>query len=289
MDWEEFRKLFKAPIAVPEHGEYTVATLARSSEFAHLPAQLEAFRAYLGRHGDQARKVRLATLDALVAYLGATRAHARMQEAPLPEPVPVIERRGANAGRMWVGLDLVSANYHALQRLDEDGELYGSWAALCEARGVDPLLASSKSFRQIVFGNLNPRRNQRFQAAVTADLHAALDAPGRDAVYRERDELILASDAEPVDALVAAATAAAERAPVPVRVTVQRWRRIAKGEHVVEHFDPSTCEPTFLSLAGVPGNRFLPAFKEHVLREPIDPRDLLFLVDGRLAQWVVER
>jgi hypothetical protein len=286
MDWGEFRKLFKVPIPVPEHGEYTVSVLSRSREFADLPAQVAAFRAFEARHGGSARKVRLATLDALVAYLAGTAATARLNQAPLPEPTPSRDRRGANVGRMWVGLDLVSANFHTLARFDEDGELHGSWSALCEVRGVDPLLARSKSFRQIVFGNLNPKRNQRHQAAVIAALAVELDRPGRDVVYLERDELVLASDAEPVEVLHAAIAEVAARAPVPARTTIRRWIPIAKGEYVAEAYEPGEAAPAWRGLTGVPGNRFLPAFKEHILGEALDERDLLFLVDGRLARWV---
>lgn len=39
-------------------------------------------------------------------------------------------------------------------------------------------------------------------------------------------------------------------------------------------------------LHSVPPNKYFKMFKEHVLGEPVEEKDLYFTVDGELAKWV---
>jgi hypothetical protein len=286
-DWNEFRKLFKVPIPVPAHAEYYLGTLDRTAEHAGVLALAAEFEAFEKRCPRGVGAAKQGALEALVAHLGGTNAYTRMRNATLPAKSSVLDRRAHYAGLMWVGVDLVSANYHVLKRFDHEGELCESWEALCDKVSVDPFLARSKPFRQAVFGNLDPKRTERFQREVIENIWERLETTECELVYLEKDELIIVGR-DPIAALFEAASAEAQRASVPARVTLRRLMRFAKDRYVIEHFDAGADAPSHRTLFGVPGNRLMFEIKRRILCEPIDERDLLFLVDGEVAKWVTK-
>jgi len=42
------------------------------------------------------------------------------------------------------------------------------------------------------------------------------------------------------------------------------------------------------TLFKVPGNKFFKYFKTHILKEPLERRDLMFMSDGEIAIWNIE-
>lgn len=295
-DLEEFRRLFRANIPVHEHAEYYVETLARSPEFAGLPAlagRFVAFEQRLAARGSSVGAYKHETLDALRDALARAPAFARMCAAVPAGSLPTRNRLAEHSGAWFLSLDLREANFSVLKLYDEEGALGdGRWADYCAARGVDPVLAESKSFRQLVFGHLEPKKTQKLQHARTAALADELRAGGLDdaaIAFLSHDELIVAlTDEERLRELVARFTA--PRRPA-IRATVFRSATIEPGVELRSLFDlpdDGPPRPRHRTLVGVPGNLFFLYFKRHVLREAIDPRDLYFRVEHRLAQWVID-
>jgi hypothetical protein len=64
-----------------------------------------------------------------------------------------------------LSIDFSQANFNTVKSFDSKikSEFNGSWEELCEYLDIHPTLAYSKSFRQIVFGNTNPKRLQKIQ------------------------------------------------------------------------------------------------------------------------------
>ena len=80
-DLEEFRRLFRVTIPVPEHASYYINTLARSPEFADLPALAGRFAELeerLAARGASVGDYKHQVLAALRGELGRTAALRRL-------------------------------------------------------------------------------------------------------------------------------------------------------------------------------------------------------------------
>lgn len=298
-DIEEFRRLFRVTIPAPEHAGYYLDTLARSPEYAGLPAlvgRFAAFEARLAARGLSVGDYKQQQAAALRDALARTAAYRRLCAAGPGGALPTRSRLAEHPGAWFVSLDIREANFSVLRLHDEEGALgEGPWAEFCAARDVDPVLAESKSFRQLVFGHLEPKKAQRVQHGLSAALADELRAGGLadDAIaVLSHDELIVAlpgDDAgrERARALVGRHLAGPRRPAL--RATLFRSAAIEPGIDLrsVFELDPAP-RLRHRSLMGVPGNLFFLYFKRHVLEDTLDPRDLYFRLENRLAQWVVD-
>lgn len=75
-----------------------------------------------------------------------------------------------------------------------------------------------------------------------------------------------------------------------------RWAWISefvpleRGYCVVENagVEGDELRPTHTSLFKVPGSLFYPYFRRHVLKEPLQEKDLHYRAEGHLARWVFD-
>lgn len=287
-DWIAFRKMFKIPIPIVEYADYYIKQLARSPEYAHLPGLVEEFKGWQNRCQGSIGQTRNQTLERLIEYLTNTNACNDLRLRPMPPAVPTTcdQRTAFSDGRWLISLDLIQANFHTFKAL---GLPHDTWEQLCTDQEIDPVLAKSKRFRQMVFGYLHPKRNQRLQSQQTQLMWAFLETCGADVVkvFQEHDELILASD-QPVEKLIQwAREAVAQVQDYPVRLSLhQKWPIVDEGhQYLVSHHDLDTLRRTHSSLFGVPGTRYHYIFKKYILAEPATHLDRLFEVDGHLAAW----
>ncbi|WAS89815.1 hypothetical protein [Nannocystis punicea] len=300
-DVEEFRRLFRVHIPVAEHAAYYLDTLARSPEYAGLPAlagRFAAFEQRLAARGLSVGDYRQQQLVALRDALAGTAAFRRLCAAAVGPAPPTRNRLSEQTGAWFASIDLREANFSVLELHDDEGALGGGpWAEFCAARGVDPVLAESKAFRQAVFGYLEPKKAQRVQLGLTAALADELRRDGLDdraIAMLSHDELIVGFPGD--DAGLAqlrpllARLEAAPRRPA-VRASVFRSAVLEPGVELRSFYDlvgDAPPVPRHRALVGVPGNLFYVYFKRHVLAAPLDRRDLYFRVEHRLAQWVVD-
>ncbi|MCY1007144.1 hypothetical protein OV079_16590 [Nannocystis pusilla] len=300
-DLEEFRRLFRLHIPAAEHLAYYLETLARSPQYADLPAlagRFAAFEQRLAAQGLTVADYRQQQLLALRDELAAVPALSRLCAAAVGPAPATRNRLSEQTGAWFVSLDLREANFSVLKLYDDEGVLGdGPWAEFCAARGVDPVLASSKAFRQALFGYLEPKKVQRVQLGLTAALADDLRKGGLDErriAVLSHDELILGFPGDDAGLAelraVLARLAAAPRRPA-LRASVFRSAVVEPGIDLRAFYDLAGDGPPALrhrALVGVPGNLFYVYFKRHVLAAPLDRRDLYFRVEHRLAQWVVD-
>lgn len=298
-DPETFAKLFRVHFPRPEWASWYVTTLARSPEYANLPELQRAYEALedeLAERGEHSGRARKRAIDALIGHIGKTEAYAAMLEQQVTERIPRFDRRMEHVGQWVISADVRRANDNNMRRFDAAGELGDSWEDVCAEVGVAPVLAASKSLRQHVYGRLEPKRNQRLQQRITRD--AVEDAVRSGACEEEQvvlqlhDEFVVAPGGDDVECVgvMRALEEVVSRAPVGFRVVAQRFRSIERGYYVVEHgrIDADELAVRHKSLFKVPGPLFYLYFRQHVLGEEVQERDLYFRSEGRLATWVID-
>jgi len=321
-DIEEFTKLFKVTIPVESEFEYYIDTLKQSKEYSNkLTANLSLYLSleeFVEKNGYKSvREYKKKCLDTLKDYILSTNAYANLLSAPLPtqklETKTLIN--SVEPHQYLVSLDFKSANYSALKMFQNPGEdeLGTDWEDLCSRFNIHECLVKSKSFRQIVFGNTNPKRLQTFQHVQTLKLvehlKKELNFVEEDFVFISHDEVILK---------VEKASTVQNKLKInldkmldnvikmPLGLTIFTLEKIKKDTFVktiyhLDIFTPSigsrgfidtaagrwVFEEDYKTLHGIASHKFYMYFKKHILAKPIDERDLMFKIDGELAKWII--
>lgn len=190
--------------------------------------------------------------------------------------------------------DQKTANYQVYHFLMK-GKVPPTWESFCNAHAVHPYLRECKKFRQHLFGliEFNPAVQTTWQHIFTTKLLRRLEERGFKPLWILHDELggILPPDIQIQQIL-------GEDPEVEWRP--RRLTDTPLEEGFRRHVEPmEPMDPPLRALAqipwgsggywmlvGIPGSRFVPAFKTHILDQPLLAIDFLFRHEGRLALWV---
>jgi len=311
-DITEFCKLFRVRIPVEAHFDYYIETLAKSKEFAWVPEKVDQF-AELEASLDEETTVGDYKMEQLAALKRVLTGSKTYQDFMLTDyRVPSRRKDGLadHSESFLLSMDIHQANFAIFHAFDIYDEFPDSWMELCENEGVNTMLASSKAWRQLVFGNMNPKRNQRFQQVFIQafiDLLGPLGVTDDHIISLTADEAILTIGMDQKEAAqnMQAVTLMAkmiegpdcsDSVPEPFRglLTLNlrpfRLKTLSKGAYIREKYTFEDDELTLShkSLYGVPGNQYYYHLKKEILDEELDTRDLLFMNDHRLAKWILD-
>ena len=286
-DIDEFCKLYKINIPIKEVFEYYIETLKKSKEYKYsLEDNMACYsdlENLLQQTGESVRGYKNRCLDLIKDYILKSEAYKNMMDTSLPKN-ELISKDNINSlkdNEPLLSLDFKSANYSILKTFQnsQDFELGKDWYELCDFFNVHQALKNSKSFRQIVFGNTNPKRLKVFQHAKIMIIVEELKKMGckeEEFVFISHDEIIIKFRNIDSKELF-------EKCGMAIRPTVFSMKKIKKNVFV------KTISSDFLeykTLHGVPGNKFYLYFKKYILEEFVDDRDLMYYNDGELCKWV---
>jgi hypothetical protein len=312
-DIREFEKLFSVNIPVYEHFEYYINTLMKSKEFRDLDFLIseysdmekaieeQGFKSMTQYKMDYAFKRLLEKLKNSEAYKNFE--YFDYSYVPLHSKDDLKN----NLGVSLISFDLNKANYNIIKAFDTDGELSESWEHFCRDLEIHHPIALSKSFRQLVFGNLNPKRIQKTQHVVMMDFVDMLFKSGYindDIVFISHDEVIIKNiegkkfynfSSDGFDFNIGWMTGI-ENKTIAVKSQIFQLDKLKdnkgfmKSVYKMENygFAGMILMLDHKKLWSVPGDKYFMSFKKFILQEEIDERDLLFLNDGMKAKWVIE-
>ena len=306
-DLTEFQKLFKVNIPVKEHAQYYIDTLARDSFYAGLPNLVKEYEQYerdceeLGYKSAKSYKLEYA-LPRMKDYLVNSEAYKNLMDWSLPDKLRTKDDLRNNDNTYLISIDFKSANYNALKTFDSSDALGDSWEGLCRDLDIHHTLSKSKSFRQYVFGNTNPKRLQRRQHSNIIKIVNALiddyDFEEDDFVFISHDELILKLRPDHKIAVnrIQIINSAIGNIIKNEMIGMPTHYKVFKNEGFGRGMCVQTIYQTKMgglsekhdTLFKVPGSKFFKYFKKLVLKEPIDRRDLMFMNDGEVAVWAEE-
>lgn len=298
MDYKEFSKMFKISVPVEKHFDYYIETLSKSPEFKHLPELVEEFKEFqewVKENGhEHIGRYKKNCLSQIKNKIETTIAYQNFNDYDYSTfDFKTLDQRFVKSGNMFISIDIKSANFSTMKTFDEENELGESWEDLCLDLMIHPLLIKSKSFRQVVFGNLNPKRNGKIQLSKMNILAEELETKGFDIAYISNDEVIVSTDKPYEDWLLLNGITHKASLPdslgVPLKLTVLKWVKaegMRKGEYLKEGYN-DYCHPTYDSLIGIPGHVYYSYFKKYILKEEVEERDLYFTHDGKMAKWVI--
>jgi hypothetical protein len=193
----------------------------------------------------------------------------------------------------FISIDLKQANFQALRWVDPSlVNNHSSYKELLSEYTNSEYVASSKKMRQIIFGNLNPQRQQRIQQHIMSELLNAIAEEGmplHDAMLASADELIVKYTPE-IELQVNAAIS---------KLKKQNDKNINLQFHVVPfklHCLPGVGHEAYYCKTKIDGKNLLSLHCVpsqlvcetlcYLKGESPMPGDMAFEVDGRIASYL---
>lgn len=186
-------------------------------------------------------------------------------------------------GESYISIDLVKANFNIL-RDGDDPHSVGVIPVGCDYdefiqqfSGYD-YVTKSKQIRQIIFGNLNPKRQRVLQTKAILGMADYLVEKGirpESFAFYSPDELVVCT----ANTETVAALAEEYLSGLPFRAEVFSIRHLGHNCYTKEYPDGT------FKLRNVPSTLFMQALK-HRLGDEIQDEDLVFEFEKRLARFI---
>lgn len=305
---QEFQKLLKLTFPIEENSDYYIKTLMKSPFYAGLGKKVKEFEEFENFVEEQGlfESVKSYKLDfalpKLVEFLKSTVAYSLLNAENFgSSKFRTKDELRNNDNTYLVSIDFSSANFNALKSYDNLGEMPSSWEELCESLGIHKFLASSKSFRQYVFGQISPKRTQTHQHYCINKIVDKLIEGGffieEDFVFISHDEFIIRLQPDHALAVNRIHILNSEVGRIILEEGIKmsthynafKLESLGKVKFIKTHYSikMSGLSEKYTSLVGIPSNMFYLYFKKYIIQEELDDRDLLFIVDKKLAKWVI--
>jgi len=195
-----------------------------------------------------------------------------------------------NVGKTFISIDLRHANFNVFRVFDPDLVLgFDTYVDLVGSVTDFDYFKQSKYLRQVIFGNLLPKKQQRLQQKlmddVITDLHRSAGITMKSFVSASSDEVVFevnAAEAETLTLKVKAVLDQLRTSPLydNLRIESFRMKSIGDKSYFIKE-NTSTGEVTF---KGVPSLIFMQVYK-HYYGLPLHPNDLVFYHEGFLAEF----
>lgn len=188
-----------------------------------------------------------------------------------------------NAGKQWISVDMKKANFYAMKQFDnllvDEKDTYEEWVSQFDNHEV---FGHSKHVRQVIFGNLNPKRQQSIQAYyMHLLLKQVVDVLGEDTevIVVGNDEIVL-PDTEEVRNVLLPLVLKMEEETSFVLTTSSFFLDVLDSVGYVKLFADGKCE-----LVGVNKNIYAQVYK-NLNSLPLVEEDFMFTHEGKVAQYV---
>jgi hypothetical protein len=204
-------------------------------------------------------------------------------------------------GKIYISVDLVEANWSVLKKyvIGEDILETMNWYEYTTSRfQLHPAVAHSKSFRQYILGNTNPKRlNRLTELAMQKIINTIKEQiPESNIVSINSDEIIMEEDfllielpenTNLVDIIKILDTLNLDLETRIKIYTMSEYKN--HGELVrVKNFYNYQMYPSHKELFAVVGTRFYIHYKNLILGEKeLDERDLLYMNGGFESKWII--
>ena len=289
-DLKNFCKLYNINIPVEEHKDYYLDVLRKAGN-TELNNLINIYTEYEKNINDPfSHKMRC--MDSLINKLKNTQVYQKFNTDPelttlfsqKIDTVNTFIQSTYNSDNIYLSIDISKANYTALKYHDEHNELGSSWDNFLDINNIPEVFKHSKSFRQHVLGNLNPKRFQRQQILWMVELVNKLKENNHqlgELVLLTHDEIIYKLTKEEYEKYDSSHPINFySTSVINFKLTFYTLENIGDKKFIKKSFNGNK------QLFGVEGNMYYMYLKKYILNEPYDERDLLFKVDKRVVKWM---
>lgn len=282
-DINDFAKLLKINIPNRRFFEYYLKTLSRSLEFSDILENAnkyaEAEEMVENTYGKSLHDFRHSIGNKVIDFLKGTAAYSLINKAEL-QGLPTNKDFTPDDNKIYVSMDLKHANFQAFKEYDSGGELPNTYEELLAKFNAPEIIIKSKYFRQVIFGNTNPKRLNLIERYIIERIKNIMEGNHNIAAVRS-DELIFHYNVNLINDIN-------NLVNYPVKYTIFKQTGTEQDGVKIREILNEDLSVKYKKLSGAHGHRFYIYFKRFILNEPICLKDLYFQSDGHLAVWADE-
>lgn len=274
---KDFIKLFDLNVPSLEHFDYYIDQLSKTQKFSNIyqlinlfdlaDEQIEDFLQYKFNKSNQ-----------IIEFIKSTNTYTEMCYDNNLLELPTNKSFHYEENVNYISIDLKSANWVSLKKYDQLNELGDSYADFLKRFDLPEVFIHSKYLRQFIFGNVNPKKQQKVQRNITQEIVRKFSDIFKVECVKNDEVIFSFQNLEDLKL---------------ISVDESKWKIKFFNIQRVEDFRIDTIfdingNVLYKELVGVNGQQFFLKLKQYITKEPLDIKDLYFKQDGKLAIWMVE-
>lgn len=296
MDYGRLQKLYpEFKIPVKKHAEYYIDTLIKYMCVSFRTRDL--FLDYVKNDNRSTNDLSKQIIEHFAPY---TERLNNIDMTDIGKGYEQLEFSNYDPNRLYISIDLISANWQSFKHILKL-DLPEKWNEYVESEfKFHKFISESKSFRQNIFGNTNPKRLQKIQQGMMLDILKVIPAEWK-VVSRKSDELIIdygaydnTGHSMPKIGRYELARLIFDATGYDTRVSFFNMKVFPSYNselvRVKERFNDYGYR-TSQDFYGVSGTRFFMHLKKLYALElgaELDERDLLFEYDNYVAKFILD-
>jgi hypothetical protein len=283
-DTKGFCKIFDISVPDLAHFDYYVDQLSKLDRHKDIRELISLYEDAENGFGDLF-DFRMKKSIEIIEFLQNTRAYSDLNLDNLIKDYPTSKTFQFDDSKKYISIDMRKANWTVLKSYDPPflNELPSTYDDLLDRFGMPEIFKRSKSLRQFIFGNINPRRQGKVQRTIIQEIINQFS--GLDGITLEctkNDEVIYSYT--DIGYL---------KENVLSKIDILKFKtklfRVEKVEDFrIDYIIDESENILYKEMVGCNGNRFFMLLKKYILNEPIEIRDLYFRVDGNIAIWKID-
>ena len=281
-DIKGFCKLMDLSIPEYVHFDYYINQISKVEKWKNIYEMIRLYELAEAEHNDL-YQFRMDKSNEIINFIKLTRSFQELNDDNLISDYPTTKNFVYVENKKYLSVDIRKANWTILKKYDPDflNELGDSYEELLNRFNLPEIFHHSKSLRQFIFGNLNPKRQIKAQRVIIEDLLNQYKHLNLEVACVKSDEVIWIIDSNSqLDEILDSLDLDLFKAKI---FTVQR----VEDFRINSYYDRNW-NYLYKEMIGCNGNFFFMNLKKYILDEKVDIRDLYFRVDDRTAIWVIE-
>jgi hypothetical protein len=274
---KDFIKLFDLNIPHLDHFDYYLDQLSKTDRFKDIKYHLELFEE-ADSSIDDFYAYKMSKSRDIIEFIKSTNTYTEMTLDKNLTSFPTNKSLQYEEGKIYLSVDLKSANWHSLKLYDQQNELGNSYEDFLKKFDLPKVFTHSKYLRQFIFGNVNPKKQQIIQRnIIQKDVIRKFDSEFEIEGVKNDEVVFILNDFKDSEKIIK-------------NIDHERFKiRIFKIERVEDFriFNYYDSEGNFIrkEMIGCSGNQFYMKIKEYITGEKINIKDLYFKSEGKLALW----
>jgi len=283
-DVKGFCKIFDISVPDYDHFDYYVNQLSRLNKYSDLKELVSLYEKAEEEFGDL-YDYRMRKSEEIIAFLQNTRAYNEITLDNLIPDYPTTKTFQYQDDKKYLSIDMRKANWTVLKKYDPPfaNELPNTYDELLDKFGMPEVFKRSKSLRQYIFGNINPRKQSKAQRVIIQELIDGFSKlEGIKIECIKSDEVIYSyTDIEYLKENVLSKIDTS-------RFKTKLFKNVKIEDFRIDSIMDESEQVLYKEMVGCNGNRFFLLLKKYIFEEELDIRDLYFRMDGNIAIWKVD-
>ena len=273
---KDFTKLFDLNVPVMEHFEYYINQLSKTEKFKDIKYLLTLFEE-ADVNIDNIYEYRMNKSNDVIEFIKSTNAYNELCYDNTLIDFPTNKSFQYEEGVNYFSVDLRSANWVSLKKYDQLNELGDSYSELLKKFEMPDVFIHSKYLRQLIFGNVNPKKQQRVQRSIMQEEIIRKYSNDFSVECVRSDEVIFKFDKFEEMSKILDSIDNKFRCKIFTVNRVEDFR--------INNIYDRNGNILNREMVGVSGNQFFMKLKQYITGEKLDIKDLYFKNDGKLAVW----